>query len=746
MNKQSPKDNQLIPSVQGQPMEKSRSTRSRVPARFSPSGDRKTEISARFVLWVFHKWWKLVVPVGLLLAGIGGAVILYYHVPEYKASGWITIESTAPYIAFSSGGTDNSGRFIQTQIELLRSPIVLGNVISRPEISAIDELKKQSDPINCLMEKLSIAQVNQSDLYQVHYTSPSPMTARTVVNAVIAEYLDFQTDESYSRTQRVIDLLDEEHNRRSLELERLRNRILELAKNITGKDPFGHGAVTDVERSNSPAAMLAQNLVQLDVEQEISKAEIQAEYESQVMMPSQSESSGLLDLEIANHPQVQEREEAIADIELRMEEIRNVARRWSTNSDYIRLKNNRDKRKAELEETKAELREKLRENKKRERELQHQQYVADYKRKIAQIEARKEALTAQFNEVVKDLGESGTRSVEFEFAQAELAREEKVFEMIMLRKLALQTELRAPARVRLRQEADLPSTPINPIPYKLLTLSILASFTIPLTFVVMREIVTRRITDTEQLAQESKLRVLGEVARIPVRYVASETNTLPNRLRQEMYVFTESIDSLRTSLDLSEYLGSHNVIAITSASPAEGKTSVATSLAMSIANATNQSTLLIDGDLRKQNSYLFPNTESQPGLTEVLTGKASLRDAIHKINNSNTYLLPSGKTKVNPHRVVRTPRITQLLDELRPMFKCIVVDTPPVLSASEALVFAKAADAVIFCSLRDVSRSRQVCAAVERLEFAGANLLGAVLSGTTVKRYGYSYGVYPKKS
>jgi capsular exopolysaccharide synthesis family protein len=335
--------------------------------------------------------------------------------------------------------------------------------------------------------------------------------------------------------------------------------------------------------------------------------------------------------------------------------------------------------------------------------------------------------------------------VQFEFALGELAREERVFELIAARRLSLETELRAPTRVQLRQEANVPSTPLNPVPYKLLVISLFAAFAAPLAVAVTHEIVSRRISDTEQLTQESKLRVLGEVARIPVRHVASESGALPRRVRQEMFVFTESIDSLRTSLDLSEYLGANNVLVITSAAAGEGKTSVATSLAESIANATGQSTLIIDGDLRKQATILLPDTESHPGLAEVLNGECSLRDAIHQLGDSNTYVLPSGHAKVSPHRVVQAPRIIELLDQLRPMFTVVVVDTPPILAASEALVFAKTADAVIFCCLRDVSRSRQVCAAIERLEFAGANILGSVLSGTTLKRYGYAYGVYPKK-
>ena len=87
--------------------------------------------------------------------------------------------------------------------------------------------------------------------------------------------------------------------------------------------------------------------------------------------------------------------------------------------------------------------------------------------------------------------------------------------------------------------------------------------------------------------------------------------------------------------------------------------------------------------------------------------------------------------------------MTALLEKLRPKFATILIDTPPILGASESLVLAKVADAVIFCSLSGESKVKQVRTAVERLEHAGVNVAGAVLSGSSVRGYAYRYGYYP---
>jgi polysaccharide biosynthesis transport protein len=93
--------------------------------------------------------------------------------------------------------------------------------------------------------------------------------------------------------------------------------------------------------------------------------------------------------------------------------------------------------------------------------------------------------------------------------------------------------------------------------------------------------------------------------------------------------------------------------------------------------------------------------------------------------------------------VVNLKDVGELLDRLRPKFGSIVIDTPPILGASEAVVLAKAADAVVLCSLSGVSKVKQLRLAIERLEHAGVNIAGAVLSGSSVDRYSYRYGYYP---
>lgn len=709
----------------------------------------ETPISPAYLLWVLRKWWKIALPMGAVFAATAGAIVWYLHVPRYQAKALLMIQRDSPYVAFSGGRSGvESGSYIQTQLELLRSQVVLEPVLARPEIAAIQELSENPSPVESLRTGLSVQGVGQSDLYYIGFTSASPDNAAKVVNAVVNEYLTFQMNDDAHRTQRVIDILEDERRRRAVEVERLRKRLVELAKEVTGKDPYS-GTATDAQRSLNPIGSLFQSLTELDLEREMLKAKIQFLQDAESNGKDPLESSGLLALDIDNHPETAKRELEIGDLKDRLEEIKEAAIRyqknpqWQTSPAYVALEKELELRAQDLADFKVRLRKMILFKRKEQRKLDDQQEIAELKGQLEILDRRNEVLTKRFADQLSGVTTGEGKGVELEFARAELSREEKVFELIASRKLALQTELRAPARIQLTRKADVPVRPIEPIPYKQLLLVCTVAFFVPLGLAIVKEVLVRRISDVDQLSEELRLRVLGEIAELPVRHVAISSKKISGRLQRDAHVFAESVNSLRTNLAIAEDLRDKHVLAIMSASSGESKSSVATSLAMSIANAATKPTLLIDGDLRSPDVAAMLKTKAQPGLFEILLGKCSLEEAIHHVGDSQLYVIPAGRATRSTHHVVKVSEMNALLDKLRPKFSTIVIDTPPILGASESLVLAKVADAVIFCSLSGESKVKQVRVAVERLEHAGVNVAGAVLSGSSVRGYAYRYGYYP---
>jgi capsular exopolysaccharide synthesis family protein len=184
------------------------------------------------------------------------------------------------------------------------------------------------------------------------------------------------------------------------------------------------------------------------------------------------------------------------------------------------------------------------------------------------------------------------------------------------------------------------------------------------------------------------------------------------------------------------------ILAVTSAVSREGKTNVAVQLAISVASATNRPTLLIDGDMRSPDIHRIFEIERSPGLCEVLKGKYTCEEAIDKYADVTLHVLTAGVLDCSPHRLVGNVTFPNLIEKLRQTYDYIIIDTPPILAASEALLIANVADAAIICARRDFSRIDQVVNAFSRLQSAGVNTVGAVLNGIPQYAYAYRYGSY----
>jgi capsular exopolysaccharide synthesis family protein len=269
----------------------------------------------------------------------------------------------------------------------------------------------------------------------------------------------------------------------------------------------------------------------------------------------------------------------------------------------------------------------------------------------------------------------------------------------------------------------------------------LVAFCIPFGLAVGWERIVRRINGAEQLEQETNLAVIGEISRLPERRTKAARST-SRRISQELRLYEESIDSMRTFLVLAEDLKDVRVLAVTSAASNEGKTSVAAQLALSLARASGKPTLLIDGDMRAPDMQAVFEVRRTPGLAEVLSGKCDLDDGVVSTWTPTVDVLPAGELRESVHKLVGNGALRSLLRRTSEKYAYVVLDTPPILAASESLVLAKAADACLICAMQDVSRAGQVRSACERLVAAGCRPVAAVLNGVPPRRYEYRYGRY----
>jgi succinoglycan biosynthesis transport protein ExoP len=304
--------------------------------------------------------------------------------------------------------------------------------------------------------------------------------------------------------------------------------------------------------------------------------------------------------------------------------------------------------------------------------------------------------------------------------------------------------------IRRIDPADAPDSPSSPRKSVNLTLGLLGglSFGLALSFVIGA--LDTNIKTIYDIEERLGLPMLGVVPQVdtkllsPETFVRDATSTLPGAWSR----LAEAYRSIRTTILLSRAGTPPQVILISSAKPSEGKTSVSTLEAIVFALNSSR-VLLIDSDLRRPSVHLRFKISNKIGLTSVLTGKSSLQEAITSISAvPSLHVLPAGPIAPMPAELLGSLQMQRLVEGLRANYDFILIDTPPVLTVTDAAVLVSISDGVVLV-LRYGQASRNVVArASEILLRSGAHLLGVVLNAVDLQSsdyaeyYGRAYNDY----
>jgi capsular exopolysaccharide synthesis family protein len=202
----------------------------------------------------------------------------------------------------------------------------------------------------------------------------------------------------------------------------------------------------------------------------------------------------------------------------------------------------------------------------------------------------------------------------------------------------------------------------------------------------------------------------------------------------------EAIRTLRTALHFG-FAGSEDLraIVITSPTPGDGKSTIASNLAIAMAQA-DQRVLLIDADLRKPIQHLIHEVPADRGLGSVLTDRRPVAEAIIPNVMHNLDLLPCGPLPANPVELLNNEFFADMLDKLRERYDRIIIDAPPVVPLADARVIAALADATLLVIRAEQSTRRLSLAARNELWRVRATRIGVVVNGVPMRQHGYGYG------
>jgi len=202
----------------------------------------------------------------------------------------------------------------------------------------------------------------------------------------------------------------------------------------------------------------------------------------------------------------------------------------------------------------------------------------------------------------------------------------------------------------------------------------------------------------------------------------------------------EAFRSLRTSVQFMGLDAPMRIVQVTSPNAAEGKTTTVANLGVAIAG-TGTRVVIIDFDLRRPRLHEIFELSNDNGFTSVLLGRVDLNDALREIPGTHgmARVLTSGPLPPNPSELLSSPRVQKLIDEVAERVDVVVLDTPPVLPVTDALVVSRCVDAVLLVTAAGTTTRRVAQRAVELLRQVGAPLRGMVLNRASDK-FGYGYG------
>lgn len=693
------------------------------------------------VLSALRCWWKIVVPISVICGGVAAATILLLHKPMYTSEAWVMIRPDPEHLLTETRA--NSQKFIQNQIQIIRSRRLLEPLIGKPEIVTTPELQRAQTELTVALAKLvSVKPVGQSDMYAVTFTSESAQKAHLIVDSVVEAYLKHNEQEEGKLGERLVESLSKQATKRHDELKLLRDKVKTTAKLLTGVDPFRAGSGKNEQEENksqNPFADLQSEIVRLQVEQDVLTATISAE-EQRLTETSYEPSEREIDKHIGLQESYQGQQAIVEQLEKREAEFLKTGKNLATNPLFKQVQASLAKEKESLEKLKVDLHDEIRDFLVNQARVDAEGRLKKLKSERDVADVRLRVLNEKFKEGMLAAQQFTGDTIELEFLRAKLQQVQAIYDAINNRILSINTEKDAPSRVEVYQFASKPDRPDELYPWKKIGMGAGLAFLVPLALCVAWEHFFCRVSNRSQLENIQQLSVVGEVTALPTR---SRQSAVGGRsVQRDVLLFEESVDSLRTYLSLSERNRELRVIAVASAVSGEGKTSLAAQLAVCIARATREPTLLIDGDLRSPDIHNIFEIDAGPGLAEVLQNDCALEEAIDTSFSDRLHILTAGRLRTNPHRLLGSGDFQAMLLRLKANYRHIIIDTPPILPASESLVFARAADTAILCMRRDFSRLDQSQSAFHRMNSAGVHVSGAVLNGIPTRQYAYHYGSY----
>ncbi len=300
--------------------------------------------------------------------------------------------------------------------------------------------------------------------------------------------------------------------------------------------------------------------------------------------------------------------------------------------------------------------------------------------------------------------------------------------------------------VRIVDTAVEPLKPIAPKKLQILIVSIFLGGFLGILIALLRNMMRSGIKDAAQIENELDIPVYATVPRSAVQEsrvkLLKKKKSIPIlAVKDSEDIAVESIRSIRTTIHFSLTEAKNNIIAISGPAPEVGKSFITANLGAILAQG-GKKVLVMDGDMRRGYLHKYFNQDTAPGLSELLLGTHTLEQVIKADSYEGLYFISRGKNPSNPAELLGSQKFQALLSELSAQFDHILIDTPPALAVTDGVIIAQSAGVNLLVVRHAKTQMKELELTINRFEQAKVKVNGVILNDVqkgVASSYGYNY-------
>ena len=709
----------------------------RVPPPGPPMFDAEYEQQATHVplahyLWILRRHgWKI----GGFIAGtvLATLIVSLRLTPIYESTTTVDIDRQMPTSVLGQEALQNvsndADQFLATQVKLIQSDSVVRPVVDKyhlrdVEKDALEEaVDKSSTSLEApvILKNLKVTRPPNTYLLLVSYRSPNRQLAADVANEIALSYLAHTYKIRYKATAGLSDFMERQLEELKAQMEKSSEALMKFERELNVVNPE--------EKTN----ILSARLLQLN--EEYTKA--QADRVKKEAAFNSIKDGTLAAAQVSTQGEALKKlTENLNDAQEKFDEAKTHF--GINHPEYKKAQTKVQELEAQVESTKRSIGQRI--------EIEYHQAVN-----------REGMLETAVKDSKTEWDRLNARSFEYQTLKREAESNKKLYEELVrkIKEAGINASFQN-SSIRVADTARPGLKPVFPKTWLNVLLAFLFATFFGVGAAVLSDVLDNTIRDPDQVARLLNTDVIGSLpavkdwrrhlSPIPSANGANSTAVVHVANEQALSNYEEAIRTLRNSILLTDFDRRLRSVLLTSASPSEGKSTVAAHLAATHAGQ-HKRTLLIDGDLRRPSVHRLYQVPNSVGLSNVLLQQISWRDAVIRMDSPKDLdILPAGPSTRRASDLIGMG-LAELIEEATRDYDLVVLDAPPLLGFAEPLQMATAVDGVIVVARAGDTSRKALSAVIATLVRLRANLVGVVLNEVhreVSAGYYYYYGHYSK--